>query len=176
MIRILRPLAPTMFMSLVLIAPLTTMPAAARGQTPGAAPTCMALLTGDELTKAVGMAMTDMGAKTRGVGETECPWMLRGGTSGFKTVSVQFYDLQFIKASPSASTLDGAFEQIVSAGEGVASGKRELLPGIGQKAAFVPTDPQGLVVVQRADGVARIVANNLTKAQLTAVARAVATP
>jgi hypothetical protein len=136
----------------------------------------MALLTADELTKAVGEAMTDIGAKTRAVGETECPWMLRGGTSGFKTVSVQFYDLQSIKASPSAPTLEAAFEQIVAAGEGVASGKRQLVPGIGQKAAFVPTDPQGLVVVQRADGVARIVANNLTKAQIVAVARAVATP
>jgi hypothetical protein len=42
--------------------------------------------------------------------------------------------------------------------------------------AFVATDPQVLAVVQRADGVARIVGNNLTKAQITAVARAVATP
>ncbi len=40
----------------------------------------------------------------------------------------------------------------------------------------MPTDPQVLAVVQRADGVARIVGNNLTKAQITAVARAVATP
>jgi hypothetical protein len=50
------------------------------------------------------------------------------------------------------------------------------LTGIGQKAAFVPADPQVLAVVQRPDGVARIVGNNLTKAQITAVALAVATP
>lgn len=76
-----------------------------------------------------------------------------------------------------APTLEKDFEQIVSAAEGRASGKkREALAGIGQKAAFVPTDPQVLAVVQRAGGVARIVGNNLTKAQITAVARAVATP
>ncbi len=51
-----------------------------------------------------------------------------------------------------------------------------MLPGIGRKAVFVPTDPQVLAVVQRNDGVARIVGNNLTKAQITAIARAVATP
>jgi hypothetical protein len=140
-----------------------------------AAPTCSTLLTAEELTKAVGEKMADMGARPRGQGETECPWMLRGGSSGFKTVSVQFYDLSAIKSTQSG-TADGFFENIVSAAEGVAAGKRELLPGIGQKAAFVPTNPQVLAVVQRADGIARIVGNNLTKAQITAVARAVATP
>jgi hypothetical protein len=136
---------------------------------------CAALLTAEELTAAVGEKMTDMGGRARGPGETECPWMLRGG-SGFKTVSVQFYELSHIKASPSAPTLESYFEMVVKGGEGVASGKREILAGIGQKAAFVPTTPQVLAVVQRADGVARIVGNNLTKAQITAVARAVAAP
>jgi hypothetical protein len=144
-------------------------------QGPASAPTCTTLLTADELTKIIGEKMTDMGARARGPGETECPWMLRGGSSGFKTVAVQFYDLSAVKASQS-STLDAYFEMTVSAAEGVASGKRETLASIGQKAAFVPTEPQVLAVVQRADGIARIVGNNLTKAQITAVARAVATP
>jgi len=152
-------------------------PAGIAAQAGAAAPTCSTLLTADELTKAVGDKMTDMGARPRGAGETECPWMLRGGSSGFKTVAVQFYDLTAIKASPTASTPDAFFENLVSAAEGAASGgKREALAGIGQKAAFVPTTPQVLAVVQRADGVARIVGNNLTKTQITAVARAVATP
>ena len=147
---------------------------AAHAQTP---PTCTTLLTADELTEAVGAGFADMGARDRGEGETECPWMLRGGSGGFKTVSVQFYDLRAVKACPNAPELDAFFEQIVAAGEGAAGGKkREVLAGAGQKAAFIPTDPQVLAVVQRADGVARIVGNNLTKAQITAVARAVATP
>lgn len=140
------------------------------------APTCMTLLTADELTKAVAAGFEDMGGRPRDAGETECPWMLRGG-GGFKTVSVQFYDLQAVKASPTSPTLESFFEMIVSSGEEAAAGKkREPLAGIGHKAAFVPTDPQVLAVVQRADGVARIVGNNLTRAQITAVARAVATP
>jgi hypothetical protein len=103
--------------------------------------------------------------------------MLRGGSKGFKTVSVQFYDMKVVKASPNAPTLPAFFEQIVSSGELAASGKkREMLPGIGDKAAFVPTDPQVLAVVQRPDGVARIVGNNLTKAEITGVARALVTP
>ena len=137
---------------------------------------CATLLTADELTTAIGDKMTEMGPRQRGPGETECSWMLRGGSSGFKTVAVQFYELSHIKASPTASTPDAYFEMLVSAAEGTASGKRELLPNIGQKAAFVPTTPQVLAVVQRADGIARIVGNNLTKAQITAVARAVTTP
>lgn len=141
---------------------------------PGA--TCTTLLTGDELTAAIGEAMTDMGAQERSPGETECAWMLRGGTSGFKTVSLQFYDLRAIAATETASAPDAFFELIVDSAEGVASGKREPLDGIGTRAVFVPTDPQGLAVVQRPDGVARIVANNLTRAQVVAVARAVAVP
>ena len=150
--------------------------ATAAGAQTSVATACSTLLTVEELTKAVGEKMTDMGARTRGPGETECPWMLRGGSSGFKTVAVQFYDLDAIKTSPTTPTPDAFFDTLVSAAEGVASGKRQMLPGIGQKAAFVPTDPQVLAVVQRADGVARIVGNNLTMAQMTAVARAVATP
>jgi hypothetical protein len=157
---------------LVLLAAID--PTALQAQT--TRPTCMTLLTADELTKAVGTAMTDMGGEVRGEGETECPWMLRGGSAGFKSVAVQFYDLRAVASNTSAPTLETFFEQVVSAAEGTASGKRETLPGIGQKAAFVPADPQVLAVVQRADGVARIVGNNLTRAQITAVARAVATP
>jgi hypothetical protein len=149
----------------------------ANAQPSAAAPACATLLTADELTKVIGEKMQDMGPRVRDSGESECSWMLRGGSKGFKTVSVQFYDLTVIKASPSASTLPAFFEQVVSSGEAAASGnKREMLPGIGDKAAFVQTNPQVLAVVQRPNGIARIVGNNLTKAEITAVARAVATP
>jgi hypothetical protein len=159
------------------IAAIMLLPNAAIAQTSKQEPACATLLTAEELTKAVGATMKEMGARIRESGESECPWMLSGGSAGFKTVAVQFYDVKMIKAGTTATTLPTFFEQIVSAAEGVASGKkREMLTGIGQNAAFVPTDPQVLAVVQRPDGVARIVGNNLTKAQITAVARAVATP
>lgn len=152
-------------------------PTIARAQTSAPTPACATLLTADELTKAVGAGMKDMGATVRESGESECPWMVRGGSKGFKTVSVQFYDMKVIKASTNAPTLPTFFELIVSSGEDAAPGKkREMLKGIGQNAAFVPADPQVLAVVQRPDGVARIVGNNLTKAEISAVALAVATP
>lgn len=137
---------------------------------------CAALLTADELTKIFGEKMTEMGPRQRDTGETECPWMLRGGAGGFKTVAVQFYEPSSIKASPTAPTPEKFFEMLVSAAEASGSGKREMLAGIGQKAAFVPAAPQVTAFVQRADGIARIVGNNLTKAQMTAVAGAVAAP
>ena len=163
------------FLRLLLAAGVViTAPSIVSAQAP---PTCMALLTADELTKAVGAGFTDMGARPRETGETECPWMLRGGAGGFKTVAVQFYDLSAVKASPNAATLGAFFDQIVASAEAAAAGKKgEALAGVGQKATFVPADPQVLAVVQRADGVARIVGNNLTKAQMTALARAVAAP
>ena len=115
-----------------------------------------------------------MGLKTRTPGETECSWMARGGATGFQTVSVQFYDLRAL--DDANETPAAFFERVVAGAEGMASGKRQPLPGIGQQAAFVPTAPQVLVVVLRADGVARIVGNNVSKAQITAVAKAVAAP
>src|ERR1700754_4533929 len=115
----------------------------ASAQPSAATPFCATLLTADELTKIIGEKMQDMGTRVRDSGESECSWMLRGGSKGFKTVSVQFYDLKVVKASPAASTLPAFFEEVVSSGELAASGnKREMLTGIGEKAAFVKTDPQ----------------------------------
>jgi hypothetical protein len=151
-------------------------PAAAQKAAANAAPRCAALLTADEVKAAIGVAMQDLGADVRGEGETECDWMLRGAPGGLKTVAVSFYDERAIKASPTAPTGDGFFEMLVKAAEESTSTKREVIAGVGQHAAFVPTAPQTLAVVHRADGVARIVANGLTKAQTIAIAKAVATP
>ena len=43
--------------------------------------------------------------------------MLRGGSGGFKTVSVEFYEPSSIKESPTAPTPDKFFEMLVSAVE-----------------------------------------------------------
>ncbi len=152
-------------------------------QKPGAAsanksatPMCATLLTAEELSKAVVAGFQDMGAEEREPGASSCPWMLRGGANGFKTVNVEFSNTAYIKTTPNASTADKYFEMLVTAAEESNNKKREILPGIGQRAAFIAADPQVGAFVQRADGVARIVANGLTKAQITAVARAVATP
>jgi hypothetical protein len=157
----------------LVLATLVAVPSAARAQDTAVAPTCATLFTAAELAQAVGPGFKDMGPKQRNPGETECAWMARG-SKGFQTVAVQFYDQRALEAaSVSAAEF---YERVVSGAEGVASGKRQPLAGVGQQAAFVPTDPQALVAVLRADGVARIVANNVSKAQLTAVAKAVAAP
>ena len=98
------------------------------------------------------------------------------GSGGFKTLAVTVYDQSAIKASPTAPTGDAFFDMIVKASEESLSLKREVIPGVALHAAFVPAAPQTLAVVHRADGVARIVANGLTKAQTIAIAKAVATP
>ena len=77
-----------------------------------------------------------------------------------------------MKASPGYASPEEYFESVVSSVEGRAAAKRELLPGVGMKAAFVPAPPQMLVAVQRQDGVARLVGINFTKAQMIALARA----
>ncbi len=170
------PLALKVCRHVVLVAAVSAIAAVpAEAQTTAAkSPTCMSLFTAAELAQTVGPGFEEAEARESAPGETECAWMARGGTKKFQTVSVQFWDLRALAAA--SWTLAQAFEEHVSAAEGVATGKRELLPGVGQQAAFVPTDPQGLVIVQRADGVARVVANNVSKAQLTAVAKAIAAP
>ncbi len=60
--------------------------------------------------------------------------------------------------------------------EQAGSSKREMLAGIGVTTAFVATAPQVQVVVQRRDGVARIIGSNVTKAEFTALARAIVMP
>lgn len=136
---------------------------------------CAALLTADEVKAAVGVAMQDMGPEERNPGETECAWMARGGKDGFKSVAVQFYTTAYI-AGGANPTPQAFYEDMVAFAEENNNAKRQALSGIGKAAAIVATDPQLLGVVQLEDGVARIVGNNLTKAQMTAVARAVANP
>lgn len=135
---------------------------------------CERMLTAGELQKAVVPGFQSMGPQERNPGESECSWMLRGD-AGFKTVSVQFYDLKYIASGEVNNTPDAFFADLTSPIDGF-RGKAEPLPGIGTKAVLIPAEPQRLAVVQTPEGVARIVGNNLTRAQIIAVAKAVATP
>ena len=169
------PFVASVVRSSVIASALLALPGIVSAQAPAAkAPTCTSLFTAAELAQTVGGGFKDMGPEERHPGETECSWMARGGATGFQTVSLQFYDLRAIKDAN--QTPAAFFETVVDGAEGMASGKRQPLPGIGQQAVFVPTDPQALAVVLRADGVARIVGNNISKAQITAIAKAVAAP
>jgi hypothetical protein len=138
--------------------------------------TCRTLLSADALAKAVGGPMEDAGFNARGEGSTDCSWMARGGKGGFRSVAVQCFDLVAIRNSDGSPAPAEFFERTLADAEDAMSAKRELVPGIGEQAGVVMADQQVLVALRRADGIARIVAHNLTKDQMIAVARAVAAP
>jgi hypothetical protein len=140
-------------------------------------PTCATLLTGDELATAVGARMTASDPLPPGqVGETECQWILRVGAGMPTTVALRFYDRRYIKANKEAPTIESLFALEADAAESEAQGKRQALSGVGDKAIIVSNGAYMLSVVQRTEGVAKITANNLTREQVVAVARAVAGP
>jgi hypothetical protein len=131
---------------------------------------CAKLLTADEVKAAVGPGFQDMGPDKRKEGETGCSWMKRG-EGEFKTVHLSFYEPAAMEGSA-----DAFFETLVKAAEEVGSSKRELLKGIGLRAARVPYGEQMRVLVQTTGGVGLIAAFGVTKEQAIAVARAVANP
>jgi hypothetical protein len=159
----------------VILALMLLAPATARAQ--GAAmPTCMTLLPVEALAKILGETYKDMGSEEAQGGASDCNWAVNLGTPRFKTLSFSFFDAVALKASPGYASADEYFERVVGSVESRAPAKREMLPGVGLKAAFVATPPQMLVAVQRKDGVARLVGIKLTKAQMIALARALGAP
>lgn len=158
----------------LLLTCLVVVPIAARAQ--GAAPSCTTLLPAEVIAKVVGEPFKDLGSEVGRSGASDCEWAAGLGTPKAKTLSMNFFDAAALKASPGYASADEYFESVVASVEARAPGKREMLPGVGMKAAFVATAQQMLVAVQRKDGVARIVGNNLTKAQMIALARAIAAP
>jgi hypothetical protein len=158
-----------LILALVLLAPASAL---AQG---AAMPTCMTLLPSEVIAKAVGETFRDLGSEVSRSGASDCEWAVGLGTAAVKTLSVTFYDVVALKASPAYASADDYFDTIVKGAERRGA-KSELVPGVGVRTTFLPTTPQTLVVVQRKDGVARMVGNNLTKAQMLALARALAAP
>ncbi|HKY22513.1 MAG TPA: hypothetical protein VJM31_14975 [Vicinamibacterales bacterium] len=135
---------------------------------------CSALITDAEVTKAVGTAMRAMGSDERGKGTTECKWML-AGQGAFKTLFVGLETLAS-QSVTSTGSVDKLFELYVSTAEEQGKSKRTALPGVGQKAAIIAVSEQTQTIIQRTDGVVKIVSNGLTRAQITALAQDVMTP
>jgi hypothetical protein len=138
------------------------------------APTCAALITDAEVTRAVGAVMENMGPDTRGTGVTECSWMLRG-QGPLKTLFVGVHDLTAVKATMQGTPAK-LFETYASTAEELGKTTRTPVAGVGQQAAIVKVEQQTQLLIQRADGFVRVVANGLSNAQLTAIARAIMTP
>lgn len=136
--------------------------------------TCGSLITDAEITKAVGTPMRAMGNDVRGRGHTECKWML-AGQGAFKTLAVIFEDQSALEAA-NAATSAKLFETYVTSAEQTGKSKRVPLTGVGQRAAIIDVSEQTQVIVQRTDGVARIITNGMSRAQVTAIAQALMTP
>lgn len=140
----------------------------------GALLKCAQLISADQLKTIVGAGMAAAVPKQHEAGESECAWR-RGNGAAAVSLSVRFFDRQAIGSNPVSRTLDGYYEMLVNAGEEAGEKKREAVAGV-PRASLIQANPQILVVVQRADGVARVVSGNLSKAQAAAVARVIATP
>jgi hypothetical protein len=148
----------TAFVFLAAAASVASVPAAE-------AATCAELLTTAEVKAAAGGSFEDMGPQDRGEGETLCSWMSRGA-GGFKTVALTFW------SGKGAEHFDTA----IASAEEATSAKREALPGAGRRAAVVKYEGQFTAFVETAGGVGQLVTNGLTKAQVAAIATAVAGP
>ncbi len=148
-------------------------PVALKAQTPPAK--CAQVLNAEQVRGAVGMTLTVLVQEKADAGVTECSWTRSGGaeTGGGPTIRVQFFDRNAISANPVVHTSDGYYDMIASAAEEIAGRKREVVAGVAAKAAMVQGNSQILVLVQRGDGIARVVLANLTKVQATAIARAI---
>ncbi len=142
---------------------------------------CTQVLTAEQVRAVVGATLKVGALQKAEAGVTDCNWSRTGGaeTGSGPTIRVQFFERTAISANPVVSSPDGYYEMIASAAEEIAGRKREAitgLPNAGTRAATVQGSAQILVLVQRADGIARVVLGNLTKAQAAAVARVIAGP
>lgn len=133
-------------------------------------PRCAELLSAEQVRATLGAGLSATAQTPRDPKVVECAWSRAGGAS----ISLQFFDRKAIDANPVTHTPDGYYEMIVSAGEEAVGKKREPVTGMTSRAAFVQGQTQLLLVVQRADGVARILLGNVTRPQAAAVARAIA--
>lgn len=135
---------------------------------------CAQLLSADQVKSILGAGMAAAVPKQHEAGESECMWR-RGNGPTAVSLSVRYFDRRAIGSNPVSRTLDGYYEMLVKAGEEAGEKKREPVAGV-PRAALIQANPQILVVIQRADGVARVVLGNLSRAQAAAVAKAIATP
>lgn len=136
--------------------------------TPGP-PTCQQVLTNDEATAIVGDGYAGPAVMEPRPGFTGCDW--QGDDTNF---SFTFANTRAL--ADEEHTADWTFDMDLSAVENDTR-KREMLPGIGVKAALVDLGDGALLLeVQRADGVARMITYKVDREKAIALARAIAEP
>jgi hypothetical protein len=157
---------------LAVLAATIGRPGDARAQEPAeasAGQTCDAVLTREEAVAIVGDSYAGPAVDEPRPGFTRCEW--QGNDSNF---TVTYANARSLKED--MTTADATFEMDVSAVE-TDERKRELLPGIGQKAAVVSLgDDAMLLEVARGDGVARVVLYKVDRDKVVSLGRALAEP
>jgi hypothetical protein len=130
---------------------------------------CDAVLTAAEAAAIVGEGYAGPAVDEPRPGFTRCEWQGTDSNFGFTFASLK-------TLADDGTTADKAFEGDVSAVE-AGTNTRELVPDVGVRTAIVPVgDDALLVVVQRADGVARMIVYKVDRDKALALARAIAAP
>ena len=154
---------------------LAALIAAVPGAAVGAAAGCAAKLTDTELV-AISPGAEFMQALEPNPGHSECSWSVRG-TGEANTLSVTFWEPRAMAdAIVPADSPEEFFETYVQSAESVRGTQREALKGVGQRSALFREGGVRELYVLTKGGVAHLVTDALTDAQVTDVARAVAAP
>jgi hypothetical protein len=134
---------------------------------------CARLLTAAEVEAAAGAGFKELGKEETAAGKSECMWLLEAANP--KAIGLTF-------SQPSAvpgGDLAKFFAAAVSHAEGLHENKREALEGMGASAALIPGKKPGkmaILVLQMKDGVAYVETDQLERAQLLRLAKAIAAP
>ena len=139
---------------------------------------CAQVLTAEQVRRTLRASLKVLAQQNAEAGVSECIWSRTGSTepNTLPSIRVQFFVRVAISTNPVVHTPDGYFKMLASAAEEIAGRKREAVTGVSARAAMVQGNGQILVLVQRVDGIARVVLGNVTKAQATAIASAISAP
>lgn len=158
---------------------------AAGPQKPVSRPPCNVLLTDAEVHKAMGRALpwSEPGERS----DPTCAWLEDARPSGVITaLDFSFKDQEGVKTLPRYAaeswgtpwppTIPQYFDHLVKVHTTAMEATSEVVPGIGQRAALIVKGGSSMLIVQRGDGVGDLLALNVTKAEMLALGRAIATP
>jgi acetyl-CoA acetyltransferase len=136
---------------------------------------CATALSTVELA-AISPGAEEISALVRADGHSECAWSVKGQGEA-NTLSLTFWEPRSMaEALVPAESPEAFFEIYVESAESVRGKKREALTGVGQRSALFRDGNVRELYLLTKTGVAHLVTDALTDAQLEAVARAVAAP
>jgi hypothetical protein len=134
---------------------------------------CARLLTAAEVAAAAGPGFKAVGQEEPAAGKSECVWLLESANP--KAISLTYSQ----RSAVPSGDLAQFFEAQAKRAEQLHENKREALDGVGAKAFLVPGKKPGamaILIVQTSDGVAYAETDQLERAELLRLAKAIAAP